>query len=59
MQMVMFPMYQPSISLRLQCATSISLAQRSLTNKTSYVHKELYIVIFSAQQRSAQRDHFV
>jgi chitin synthase len=30
-----------------------------LTNKTSYVRKELYTVLLNAQQSSAQRDHFV
>ena len=30
-----------------------------LTNKTSYVRKELYTVILNAQQSSAQRDHLV
>ena len=39
-----------------QLAHLLSVA---LTNKTSYVRKELYTVIFNAQQSSAQRDDLV
>ncbi|THH29875.1 hypothetical protein EUX98_g4302 [Antrodiella citrinella] len=31
----------------------------TLTNKTSYVRKELYAVMMNAEQSAAQRDHFI
>ena len=31
----------------------------TLTNKTSYVRKELYAAMMNAEQSAAQRDHFV
>ncbi|KAK7469967.1 hypothetical protein VKT23_001403 [Stygiomarasmius scandens] len=43
---------------RLLGVSSEDLAQ-TLTNKTSYVRKELYTVLLSAQQSSTQRDSFV
>ena len=42
---------------RLLGVASDDLAQ-TLTNKTSYVRKELYTVLMSAEQSSLQRDHF-
>ena len=43
---------------RLLGVASEDLAQ-ALTNKTSYVRKELYTVILNARQAAAQRDHLV
>ncbi|KAF5358650.1 hypothetical protein D9758_007745 [Tetrapyrgos nigripes] len=43
---------------RLLGVSSEDLSQ-TLTNKTSYVRKELYTVLLSAQQSSVQRDSFV
>ena len=42
---------------RLLGVTSEDLAQ-TLTNKTSYVRKELYTVLMNADQSSLQREHF-
>ena len=42
---------------RLLGVSSEDLAQ-TLTNKTSYVRKELYTVLMNADQSSLQRDHF-
>ncbi|KAI0307192.1 chitin synthase [Multifurca ochricompacta] len=42
---------------RLLGVSSDDLAQ-TLTNKTSYVRKELYTILMSADQSSFQRDHF-
>ena len=53
--MLMRPLYQPT-SNAPRVAHLLSVA---LTNKTSYVRKELYTVVFNAPQSSAQRDHFV
>ena len=56
--MVMFPMYQPSNSLRLQRASSSSLAQRSPHQQNKLRAQGAHTVI-NAQQSSAQREHFV
>ncbi|KAI0268292.1 glycosyltransferase family 2 protein [Gloeopeniophorella convolvens] len=42
---------------RLLGVSSEDLAQ-TLTNRTSYVRKELYTVLMNAEQSSLQRDHF-
>ncbi|KAI0317932.1 chitin synthase-domain-containing protein [Amylostereum chailletii] len=43
---------------RLLGVPAEDLAQ-TLTNKTSYVRKELYTVLMNAEQSAVQRDHFV
>ena len=43
---------------RLLGVSSDDLSQ-TLTNKTSYVRKELYTVLLNAEQSAAQRDHLV
>ncbi|KAI0065969.1 glycosyltransferase family 2 protein [Artomyces pyxidatus] len=43
---------------RLLGVSSEDLSQ-TLTNKTSYVRKELYTVLMNAEQSAMQRDHFV
>ena len=48
------------VSAYVQNAPQVAhLLSVALTNKTSYVRKELYTVVFNAPQSSAQRDHFV
>ena len=51
----MCPLYESAyVSNPPQVARVLSVA---LNDKTSYVRKELYTIIFNAQQSSAQRDH--
>ncbi|KAI5825421.1 chitin synthase [Schizophyllum commune Tattone D] len=57
------PAFITNVDVLETCARLLGVPQeelgQTLTNKTSYVRKEMFTTILNAEQSAAQRDHFV